>query len=101
MQIMKTQLVLRFILTSTALFIIALAPVVFGQGALAPPGAPAPTMKTLTQVEPRTPIPALPYVISMSRVQGRLYWQDHARYEHERKRQEYKSGTQAQRREMQ
>ena len=61
---MKTQLVLRFILTSTALFIIALAPVVFGQGALAPPGAPAPTMKTLTQVEPRTPIPALPYVIS-------------------------------------
>jgi parallel beta-helix repeat protein len=46
------------------LFITASAPVVFGQGALTPPGAPAPTMKTLTQVEPRTPIPALPYVIS-------------------------------------
>ena len=28
----------------------------FAQGTLAPPGAPAPTMKTLTQVEPRTAI---------------------------------------------
>ena len=34
------------------------------QGSLAPPGAPAPTMKTLTQVEPRTPISALPFVIT-------------------------------------
>jgi len=33
------------------------------QGSLAPPGAPAPTMKTLEQIEPRTPISALPYVI--------------------------------------
>ena len=61
---MKTQLILRCVLTSAALFITALAPVAFGQGALTPPGAPAPTMKTLTQVEPRTPISALPYVIS-------------------------------------
>jgi hypothetical protein len=28
------------------------------QGALTPPGAPAPTMKTLTQIEPRTPLQA-------------------------------------------
>ena len=31
---------------------------VFSQGSLTPPGAPAPTMKTLDQVEARTPIPA-------------------------------------------
>jgi parallel beta-helix repeat protein len=35
-----------------------------GQGALTPPGAPAPTMKTLDQIEPRTPISTLPLVIS-------------------------------------
>jgi hypothetical protein len=58
------QLIPRCVLTSTALFITALAPVAFGQGALTPPGAPAPTMKTLTQVEPRTPISALPYTIT-------------------------------------
>jgi hypothetical protein len=33
-----------------------LAPSVLAQGNLAPPGAPAPTMKTLEQIEPRTPI---------------------------------------------
>src|SRR5678816_758344 len=31
---------------------------VLAQGPLTPPGAPAPTMKTLDQVEPRTPISA-------------------------------------------
>jgi hypothetical protein len=30
----------------------------FGQGVLTPPGAPAPTMKTLDQLEPRTPVDA-------------------------------------------
>lgn len=34
------------------------------QGSLTPPGAPAPTMKTLSQVEPRTPITNLPMTIS-------------------------------------
>jgi hypothetical protein len=29
---------------------------VFAQGSLTPPGAPAPTMKTLAQIEPRTPV---------------------------------------------
>ena len=37
---------------------------VHAQGALTPTGAPAPTMKTLQQVEPRTPISSLPYTIT-------------------------------------
>lgn len=37
----------------------------YAQGPLAPPGAPAPTMKTLQQVEPRTPIDSLPFNITM------------------------------------
>lgn len=48
------------------LFAILLAPFwVFAQGPLTPPvGPPAPSMKTLDQVEARTPIESLPYVIS-------------------------------------
>ena len=34
------------------------------QGSLTPPGAPGATMKTLQQVEPRTPISSAPYTIS-------------------------------------
>src|ERR1022692_511095 len=36
----------------------------FAQGSLTPPGAPAATMKTLTQIEPRTPISSVPFTIS-------------------------------------
>jgi Right handed beta helix region len=36
----------------------------FAQGSLTPPGAPAPTMKTLTQVEPRAPISSVPITIT-------------------------------------
>jgi parallel beta-helix repeat protein len=36
----------------------------FAQGSLVPPGAPAPLFKTLQQVEPRTPISSLPFVIT-------------------------------------
>jgi hypothetical protein len=36
----------------------------FSQGSLTPPGAPAPTMKTLAQIEPRTPISSAPFIIS-------------------------------------
>lgn len=39
-------------------------PSAFGQGALAPPGSPAPTMKTLSQIEPRFPISSAPFSIT-------------------------------------
>ena len=39
---------------------------IFAQGSLTPPGAPAPTMKTLAQIEPRTPISSLPFTISQA-----------------------------------
>ena len=38
----------------------------FAQGSLTPPGAPAPTFKTLQQVEPRTPISAIPITLNNS-----------------------------------
>ena len=44
----------------------AIAGVVFAQGPLTPPGAPAPVMKSLEQVEPRTPVSSLPFTISQS-----------------------------------
>ncbi|MCX6867080.1 MAG: right-handed parallel beta-helix repeat-containing protein, partial [Verrucomicrobia bacterium] len=52
---------------SVLALVLALTPVTASaQGSLTPPGAPAPTMKTLTQVEPRTPIDRLPYTINQS-----------------------------------
>lgn len=48
------------------LLLLATATAALAQGPLAPPGAPAPTMKTLDQVEARTPIETLPYTISTS-----------------------------------
>ncbi len=38
----------------------------FAQGSLTPPGAPAASMKTLAQIEPRTPISSAPFTISSS-----------------------------------
>ena len=38
----------------------------WAQGSLTPPGAPAPTMKTLEQMEPRVPISTAPFTISQS-----------------------------------
>ena len=48
---------LSFVLV--VLITIALRPTLQGQGSLTPPGAPAPSGKTLTQVEPRTDIATL------------------------------------------
>ncbi len=39
---------------------------IFAQGALTPTGAPAATMRSLDQIEPRTPISSLPFTISSS-----------------------------------
>lgn len=55
----------RFSRLLTLAAALALPITAFSQGTLNPPaGPPAPTMKTLEQIEPRTPISALPYVIS-------------------------------------
>lgn len=43
---------------------LVLASQAWAQGSLAPPGAPAPTLKTLAQIEPRTPITNAPFTIT-------------------------------------
>ena len=57
---MKTKLLLPAVF---AFLIFNFAFTACGQGSLTPPGAPAPTMKTLDQIEPRTPISSLPFDI--------------------------------------
>jgi hypothetical protein len=47
----------KILIATVSLFLIFhSAPQLRGQGALTPPGAPAPTMKSLAQIEPRTPV---------------------------------------------
>jgi hypothetical protein len=52
------------ILIATLVSAFYLPTATFGQGVLTPPGAPAPTMKTLAQMEPRTPISSAPITIT-------------------------------------
>jgi len=54
------------ILVTASLLSLVICQSSVGQGPLVPPGAPAPTMKTLLQVEPRTPISSLPVFIGQS-----------------------------------
>ena len=51
---MKTSLVLS----------VCVAAIVRAQGPLTPPGAPAPAMKSLAQVEPRFPVDSAPVTLS-------------------------------------
>jgi hypothetical protein len=56
---------MKTLLLSSVASLIAAA-CLFAQGPLTPPGAPAPTMKTLDQVEARTPISTAPFTVSAS-----------------------------------
>ena len=60
---MKTNLIKLLVVALLSTFIFYPLSLL-GQGALTPPGAPAPTMKTLAQIEPRTPISSAPFTIS-------------------------------------
>src|SRR5207302_11387882 len=58
----KILVALALLVSSVPLFNIS----IFPQGLLTPPGAPAPTMKTLDQIEARTPISTAPFTIIAS-----------------------------------
>lgn len=58
---MKTKILLLALVASISLIHSSM-----GQGVLTPAGAPGPTMKSLAQIEPRTPISSLPFNITAS-----------------------------------
>ena len=53
---MKKYLIKLSLATGLSISIFSLQPSAFSQGSLTPPGSPAPTMKSLDQIEARTPI---------------------------------------------
>jgi len=57
---------LTWLLGLSAVKLLTAASPVLAQGPLAPPGAPGPAMKTLQEIEPRTPISSLPFIINSS-----------------------------------
>lgn len=59
-------LIKKYIVASAFIGSVIFATAAFGQGALTPPGAPAPMMKTLSQVEPRMPIYVIPTNLTLS-----------------------------------
>jgi hypothetical protein len=63
---MKHKLARPALALAFALVVIRHPSFVIAQGTLTPPGAPAPTMKTLDQVEARTPISSAPFTINAS-----------------------------------
>jgi hypothetical protein len=62
---MKPQWVRALFRFTLLLFIDVHSFTTFAQGSLSPPGAPAPVMKTLDQIEPRTPISSTPFTITV------------------------------------
>lgn len=60
---MKTRPLINTVVAVVVPIFTACLSTCLGQGSLTPPGAPGPTMITLSQVEPRTPISSVPYTI--------------------------------------
>ena len=60
----RSLLVTRHWSLATICVLLISAATLFAQGSLAPPGAPAPTMKTLGQIEARIPISSAPFTIT-------------------------------------
>jgi hypothetical protein len=63
---MKTTLPFLIASLALGLTISLSSATLFAQGTLTPPGGPAPTMRTLTQIEPRTPISSAPVTLNAS-----------------------------------
>jgi hypothetical protein len=61
-----SRILLAFIITAAPGFLLCPSSFLFAQGSLTPPGAPAPTMKSLDQIEARKPIASAPFTISQS-----------------------------------